>query len=119
MPKSFKSFTKEYALGLQVPATSYLKPTASMNLHAKKKKEDYDRDDEVQGKKVFKPAKHMPKDSSGKLDLGEPTRKGSSLKKAKKVDSKPKDGKDIKQPQQKYHGLAPGFVQDVPNYVDA
>ena len=52
--KSFKSFTKEYALGLQVPATSYLKPTASMNLQAKKKKEDYDRDDEVQGKKVFK-----------------------------------------------------------------
>ena len=41
--KSFKSFTKEYALGLQVPATSYLKPTASMNLQAKKKKEDYDR----------------------------------------------------------------------------
>ena len=37
MPKSFKSFTKEYALGLQVPATSYLKPTASMNLQAKKK----------------------------------------------------------------------------------
>jgi len=43
MPKSFKSFTKEYALGLQVPATSYLKPTMSMNLQAKKKKEDYDR----------------------------------------------------------------------------
>jgi len=39
MTKSFKSFTKEYALGLQVPATSYLKPTASMNLQAKKKKE--------------------------------------------------------------------------------
>jgi hypothetical protein len=37
MPKSFKSFTKEYAVGLQVPATSYLKPTASMNLQAKKK----------------------------------------------------------------------------------
>ena len=37
MPKSFKSFTKEYALGLQVPAMSYLKPTASMNLQAKKK----------------------------------------------------------------------------------
>ena len=37
MPKSFKSFTKEYALGLQVTATSYLKPTASMNLQAKKK----------------------------------------------------------------------------------
>ena len=118
MPKSFKSFTKEYALGLQVPATSYLKPTASMNLQAKKKKEDFDRDDEVQGKQVFKPAKHMPKDSSGKLDLGEPTRKGSSLKKAKRVDSKPKDGKDIKQPRQDYQGLAPGFNQDVPHYVD-
>jgi len=39
MSKSFKSFTKEYALGLQVPAMSYLKPTASMNLQAKKKKE--------------------------------------------------------------------------------
>ena len=37
MPKSFKSFTKEYALGLQVPATSFLKPTMSMNLQAKKK----------------------------------------------------------------------------------
>ena len=37
MPKSFKSFTKEYALGLQGPATSYLNPTMSMNLQAKKK----------------------------------------------------------------------------------
>ena len=37
MPKSFKSFTKEYALGLHVPATSNLTPTMSMNLHAKKK----------------------------------------------------------------------------------
>ena len=115
MAKTYKSFVKEYAMGLQVPATSFMKPTASMKL---KKKEDYDRDDEVQGKKVFKPAKHMPKDSGGKLDLDEPTRKNSPLKKAKKVDSKPKDAKDIKQPQQKYKGLAPGFVQDVPNYVD-
>ena len=115
MAKTYKSFVKEYAMGLQVPATSFMKPTASMKL---KKKEDYDRDDEVQGKKVFKPARHMPKDSAGKLDLDEPTRKNSPLKKAKKVDSKPKDDKDIKQPQQKYKGLAPGFVQDVPNYVD-
>ena len=84
-----------------------------------KKKEDYDRDDEVSGKKIFKPARHMPKDSAGKLDLDEPTRSHSPLKKAKKVDSKPKDDKDIKQPQQKYKGLAPGFVQNVPNYVDA
>ena len=116
MPKTYKSFVKEYAIGLQVPATSFMKPMASMKL---KKKEDYDRDDEVSGKKVFKPAKHMPKDSGGKIDVTEPTRKNSPLKKAKKVDSKPKDGKDTKQPQQKYKGLAPGFVQDVPNYVDA
>ena len=116
--KSFKSFTKEYAVGLQVPATSYLKPTASMNLQAKKKKEDYDRDDEVQGKQVFKPAKHMPKDSSGKLDMTEPTRTHSTLKKAKKVDSKPNDGSDSTQPTTKYKGLQPGFTQDVPNYVD-
>ena len=115
MAKTFKSFVKEYSMGLLVPSTSYLKPTASMKL---KKKEDYDRDDEVSGKKIFKVAKHMPKDSAGKLDLTEPTRKNSPLKKAKNVDSKPKDDKDIKQPQQKYHGLAPGFVQKVPNYVD-
>ena len=114
MPKSFKSFTKEYALGLQVPATSYLKPMASMDLHAKKKKEDFDRDDEVQGKQVFKPAKHMPKDSSGKLDLGEPTRKGSSLSKAKKVDSK-NDGGDTTTPDTKFKGLA--FKHTVPNYT--
>ena len=116
MAKTYKSFVKEYAMGLQVPATSFMKPMASMKL---KKKEDYDRDDEVSGKKIFKPARHMPKDSAGKLDLDEPTRSHSPLKKAKKVDSKPKDDKDIKQPQQKYKGLAPGFVQNVPNYVDA
>ena len=116
MTKSFKSFTKEYALGLQVPATSYLKPMASMDLHAKKKKEDFDRDDEVQGKQVFKPAKHMPKDSSGKLDLGEPTRKGSSLSKAKKVDSK-NDGGDTTTPDTKFKGLA--FKHTVPNYIKA
>ena len=116
MAKTYKSFVKEYAMGLQVPATSFMKPTASMKL---KKKEDYDRDDEVSGKKVFKVAKHMPKDSAGKIDLDEPTRKNSPLRKAKKVDSKPKDGKDTKQPQQKYKGLAPGFVQDVPYYTKA
>ncbi len=37
MAKTFKSFVKEYAMGLQVPATSFMKPTASMNLQAKKK----------------------------------------------------------------------------------
>jgi hypothetical protein len=78
--------------------------------------EDYDRDDEVSGKKVFKPAKHMPKDSSGKLDLDEPTRSHSTLKKAKKVDAKPKDGSDHTQPSTTYKGLA--FTQKVPNCVD-
>ena len=114
MAKTYKSFVKEYAMGLQVPATSFMKPTASMKL---KKKEDYDRDDEVSGKKVFKPARHMPKDSGGKLDLTEPTRKGSPLKKAKKVDSKPKDGIDRVMPSTKYRGLA--FTHSVPNYTKA
>ena len=118
MSKSYKSFIKEYSMGLQVPATSFLKPVGSMNLQAKKKKEDYDRDDELTGKKVFKPAKHMPKDSAGKLDLDEPKVKGSSLSKVKKVDSKPKDDSDATQPSTKYKGLAPGFNQDVPNYID-
>tara|TARA_R110002167_G_scaffold78539_1_gene217176 strand:+ start:264 stop:425 length:162 start_codon:yes stop_codon:yes gene_type:complete len=31
MSKSFKSFVKEYSMGLQVPATSYLKPIASLS----------------------------------------------------------------------------------------
>jgi hypothetical protein len=31
VPKSFKSFVKEYSMGLQVPATSYLKPIASLS----------------------------------------------------------------------------------------
>jgi len=114
MAKTYKSFVKEYAMGLQVPATSYLKPTASMKL---KKKEDYDRDDEVSGKKVFKPAKHMPKDSAGKLDLTEPTRKNSPLKKAKKIDSKPKDGIDRVMPSTKYQGLS--FTHHVPNFTKA
>ena len=37
MAKTFKSFVKEYSMGLQVPAMSFMKPTASMNLQAKKK----------------------------------------------------------------------------------
>ena len=115
MAKTFKQFLNEYSMGLQVPATSYMKPTASMKL---KKKEDYDRDDEVSGKKVFEPGKHMPKDSGGKLDLTEPTRSHSPLKKSKKVDSKPKDGVARNIPSTKFKGLAPGFVQKVPNYVD-
>ena len=81
-----------------------------------RKKEDYDRDDELTGKQVFKRPKHMPKDSGGKLDLDEPTRSHSSLRKAKKVDSKPNDGSDSTQPTTKYKGLA--FTVKVPNYVD-
>ena len=114
MAKTYKSFVKEYAMGLQVPATSFMKPMASMKL---KKKEDYDRDDEVVGKKVFKPAKHMPKDSAGKLDVTEPTRSRSPLKKAKKVDSKPKDGIDRVIPSTKFQGLS--FTHHVPNFTKA
>ena len=36
MSKSYKSFVKEYAMGLQVPATSYLKPIASLSPLRKK-----------------------------------------------------------------------------------
>ena len=36
MPKTYKEFVKEYAMGLQVPATSYLKPIASLNPLRKK-----------------------------------------------------------------------------------
>ena len=118
MPKTYKSFVKEYAMGLQVPATSFMKPIGLKSGKPLRRKEDYDRDDEVSGKQIFKPARHMPKDSAGKLDLDEPTRKNSPLKKAKKVDAKPKDGSDHTQPSTKYKGLVPGFVQDVPNYVD-
>ena len=31
MPKTYKEFVKEYAMGLQVPATSFLKPIAALN----------------------------------------------------------------------------------------
>ena len=30
MAKSYKSFIKEYSMGLQVPSTSYLKPVGSL-----------------------------------------------------------------------------------------
>ena len=102
MSKSFKSFTKEYALGLQVPATSYLKPMASMDLHA--------------NKKVVDAPKHMPKKSAGKLDVTEPIRPNSALSKAKKVDSK-NDGDDTTTPDTKFKGLA--FKHTVPNYTKA
>ena len=36
MPKTYKSFVKEYAMGLQVPATSYLKGVGSLNPLRKK-----------------------------------------------------------------------------------
>ena len=36
MSKTYKEFVKEYAMGLQVPATSYLKPIASLNPLRKK-----------------------------------------------------------------------------------
>ena len=117
MSKSYKSFVKEYAMGLQVPSMSYMKSMGSLvSGKPLRKKEEYDRDDELTGKQVFKRPKHMPKDSGGKLDLDEPTRKGSTLSKAKKVDAKPNDGSDHTQPTTKYKGLA--FTVKVPNYVD-
>ena len=104
MSKSYKSFIKEYSMGLQVPSTSYLKPIGAL----------------ISGKPLRKKesvkSKKKKKDSGGKLDLDEPTRSHSSLKKAKKVDSKPNDGSDHTQPTTKYKGLA--FTVKVPNYVD-
>ena len=38
MPKTYKAFVKEYAMGLQVPSMSYMKPTGSLN--PLRKKED-------------------------------------------------------------------------------
>ena len=31
MSKSYKQFVKEYAMGLQVPSTSFMKPIAALN----------------------------------------------------------------------------------------
>ncbi len=77
-----------------------------------------DRDDEVQGKKVFKPAKHMPKDSAGKLDVTEPTVKGSPLNKVAKVHNTNKARHSIMgTPSTKYKGLA--FRHSVPAYTKA
>ena len=85
---------------------------------SKHNKEDYDRDDEVSGKKLFKPAKHMPKDSAGKLDVTEPLMKGSPLNKAKKVQNTNKARNSIMgMPSTKYKGLA--FTHSVPNYTKA
>ena len=119
MSKSYKSFVKEYSMGLQVPSTSYMKPMGSLiSGRPLRKKEDYDRDDELTGKKVFKPAKHMPKDSAGKLDLDEPLMKGSPLKTVKKVHNTTKARHSIMgMPSTKYKGLA--FTHSVPNYTKA
>ena len=38
MPKTYKAFVKEYAMGLQVPSMSYMKPTGS--LYPLRKKEN-------------------------------------------------------------------------------
>ena len=44
MSKTYKSFVKEYAMGLQVPATSYLKPIGSLT--PLRKKESVKKDSE-------------------------------------------------------------------------
>ena len=36
MPKTYKQFVKEYAMGLQVPSMSYMKPTGSLTPLRKK-----------------------------------------------------------------------------------
>ena len=36
MSKTYKEFVKEYAMGLQVPSTSFLKPIAALNPLRKK-----------------------------------------------------------------------------------
>jgi len=118
MPKTYKSFVKEYAMGLQVPATSFMKPIGLKSGKPLRRKEDYDRDDELTGKKLFKPVKHMPKDSAGKLDTTEPKVKGSPLKKAKKSVAKPNARHSLMgMPSTKFQGLA--FTQHVPNYTKA
>ena len=48
MAKTFKQFLNEYAMGLQVPATSFMKPMASMKL---KKKENVNLKKEKKEKK--------------------------------------------------------------------
>ena len=100
-------------MGLQVPSTSYLKPVGSLvSGKPLRKKEDVSGD-----KRVIGAPMHMPKKSAGKLDVTEPTRSRSPLKKAKKVDSKPKDGVSRTTPSTKYKGLA--FTHSVPNFTKA
>ena len=117
MPKTYKSIVKEYAIGLQVPATSFMKPIGLKSGKPLRRKEDYDRDDELTGKKLFKPTKHMPKDSAGKLDVTEPTI-GSPLNKVAKVHNTNKARHSIMgTPSTQYKGLA--FKHSVPNYTKA
>jgi len=52
MSKSYKEFVKEYSMGLQVPATSYLKPKGAL-LSGKplRKKESVSKDNIIKKKK--------------------------------------------------------------------
>ena len=55
MAKTFKEFINEYAMGLQVPATSFMKPMASMKLRKKEnvnlKKEKKEKKDGLDNRK--------------------------------------------------------------------
>ena len=102
---------------LEYPKDSIRERTEQLKGFAKEYKED-NRDDDVTGKKVFKPAKHMPKDSAGKLDVTEPTVKGSPLNKVAKVHNTNKARHSIMgTPSTQYKGLA--FRHSVPAYTKA
>ena len=102
---------------LEYPKDSIRERTEQLKGFAKEYKED-NRDDDVTGKKVFKPAKHMPKDSAGKLDVTEPTVKGSPLNKVAKVHNTNKARHSIMgTPSTQYKGLA--FRHSVPTYTKA
>ena len=101
---------------LEYPKDEIRERTEQLKGFAKEYKED-NRDDDVTGKKVFKPAKHMPKDSAGKLDVTEPTI-GSPLNKVAKVHNTNKARHSIMgTPSTQYKGLA--FKHSVPNYTKA
>ena len=102
---------------LEYPKDEVRERTNQLKGFAKEYKED-NRDDDVTGKKVFKPAKHMPKDSAGKLDVTEPTVKGSPLNKVAKVHNTNKARHSIMgTPSTQYKGLA--FRHSVPAYTKA
>ena len=102
---------------LEYPKDPIRERTEQLKGFAKEYKED-NRDDDVTGKKVFKPAKHMPKDSAGKLDVTEPTVKGSPLNKVAKVHNTNKARHSIMgTPSTQYKGLA--FKHSVPAYTKA